>query len=37
MKGKFIIRIEDTDTKRNIEGGEQSQLENLKLARHGLG
>ena len=29
-KGKFIIRIEDTDTKRNIEGGEQSQLENLK-------
>lgn len=29
MKGKFIIRIEDTDTKRNMEGGEQSQLENL--------
>lgn len=28
-KGKFIIRIEDTDTKRNIAGGEQSQLENL--------
>ena len=24
--GKFIIRIEDTDTKRNIEGGEESQL-----------
>ncbi|WP_462412539.1 glutamate--tRNA ligase [Neobacillus sp. Marseille-QA0830] len=28
--GKFIIRIEDTDTKRNIEGGEQSQLKYLK-------
>jgi nondiscriminating glutamyl-tRNA synthetase len=28
--GKFIIRIEDTDTKRNIEDGEKSQLENLK-------
>jgi nondiscriminating glutamyl-tRNA synthetase len=28
--GKFIVRIEDTDTERNIEGGELSQLENLK-------
>ncbi|MCF7615751.1 glutamate--tRNA ligase [Bacillus sonorensis] len=28
--GKFIIRIEDTDRKRNIEGGEQSQLNYLK-------
>ena len=28
--GDFIIRIEDTDLKRNIEGGEASQLENLK-------
>ncbi|BAL61339.1 glutamate--tRNA ligase [Melissococcus plutonius] len=28
--GDFIIRIEDTDQKRNIEGGEKSQLENLK-------
>jgi nondiscriminating glutamyl-tRNA synthetase len=28
--GKFIIRIEDTDVKRNIEGGEQSQLTYLK-------
>ncbi|UII56051.1 glutamate--tRNA ligase [Cytobacillus spongiae] len=28
--GKFIIRIEDTDKKRNIEGGEQSQLDYLK-------
>jgi nondiscriminating glutamyl-tRNA synthetase len=28
--GKFIVRIEDTDLERNIEGGEQSQLENLK-------
>lgn len=30
QKGKFIIRIEDTDKKRNIEGGEQSQLKYLK-------
>ncbi|MCM0598254.1 glutamate--tRNA ligase [Periweissella fabalis] len=29
-KGKFIIRIEDTDLKRNIADGERSQLENLK-------
>ncbi|KKK37027.1 glutamyl-tRNA synthetase [Mesobacillus campisalis] len=28
--GKFIIRIEDTDLKRNIEGGEESQLHYLK-------
>lgn len=28
--GKFIIRTEDTDQKRNVEGGEQSQLEFLK-------
>ncbi|XJZ27416.1 glutamate--tRNA ligase [Bacillota bacterium Lsc_1132] len=28
--GKFIIRIEDTDKKRNVEGGEQSQLKYLK-------
>lgn len=28
--GEFIIRVEDTDKKRNIEGGEESQLENLK-------
>ncbi|MBG9982461.1 glutamate--tRNA ligase [Aerococcaceae bacterium DSM 111020] len=28
--GAFIIRTEDTDTKRNIEHGEQSQLDNLK-------
>ena len=28
--GKFIVRIEDTDTERNIEAGELSQLENLK-------
>ncbi|MBK0347975.1 glutamate--tRNA ligase [Aerococcaceae bacterium zg-ZJ1578] len=27
--GKFIIRIEDTDTKRNIAHGEESQLSNL--------
>jgi glutamyl-tRNA synthetase, bacterial family len=28
--GKFIIRIEDTDQKRNVEGGEESQLKYLK-------
>lgn len=28
-QGKFIIRIEDTDTARNITDGEKSQLENL--------
>ncbi|MFD2925258.1 glutamate--tRNA ligase [Halobacillus naozhouensis] len=28
--GKFIIRVEDTDAKRNVEGGEQSQLNYLK-------
>ncbi|NCU17575.1 glutamate--tRNA ligase [Pallidibacillus pasinlerensis] len=30
QNGKLIIRIEDTDEKRNIEGGEQSQLKYLK-------
>jgi nondiscriminating glutamyl-tRNA synthetase len=30
QNGKFIIRIEDTDQKRNIEGGEASQLQYLK-------
>ncbi|HHY71829.1 MAG TPA: glutamate--tRNA ligase [Bacillus bacterium] len=29
QNGKFIIRIEDTDVKRNVEGGEQSQLKYL--------
>lgn len=28
--GKFIIRIEDTDDKRNVAGGEESQLQFLK-------
>ena len=28
--GEFVIRIEDTDLKRNIEGGEKSQLDNLE-------
>ena len=28
--GEFIIRIEDTDLKRNIKNGEKSQLDNLK-------
>ncbi|MFE6169983.1 glutamate--tRNA ligase [Viridibacillus arvi] len=28
--GDFIVRIEDTDIERNIEGGEASQLDNLK-------
>ncbi|MGL4821014.1 MAG: glutamate--tRNA ligase [Bacilli bacterium] len=27
--GRFIVRIEDTDIERNIEGGEASQIENL--------
>ena len=31
--GKFIIRIEDTDTKRNIADGERSQLDNLMKVR----
>ena len=26
FNGKFIIRTEDTDDKRNVEGGEESQL-----------
>ncbi|WP_046176529.1 glutamate--tRNA ligase [Domibacillus indicus] len=30
LGGTFVIRIEDTDQKRNIEGGEQSQLNYLK-------
>ncbi|PEA54562.1 glutamate--tRNA ligase [Bacillus pseudomycoides] len=30
QNGKFIIRIEDTDVKRNIAGGEESQLTYLK-------
>ncbi len=30
MGGKFIIRIEDTDKKRNIAGGEESQLKYLR-------
>ncbi|WP_413627609.1 glutamate--tRNA ligase [Fructilactobacillus vespulae] len=29
-KGKFIIRIEDTDTSRNVADGEKSQLDNLR-------
>lgn len=30
LGGKFVIRIEDTDEKRNVVGGEQSQMEFLK-------
>ncbi|MDC3417772.1 glutamate--tRNA ligase [Aquibacillus salsiterrae] len=30
LGGKFIIRTEDTDEKRNVEGGEESQLSYLK-------
>ncbi|MGV3487042.1 MAG: glutamate--tRNA ligase [Tuberibacillus sp.] len=30
LGGKFIIRIEDTDVKRNVEGGEENQLDYLK-------
>lgn len=29
MGGDFIVRIEDTDTERNVEGGIESQLNNL--------
>lgn len=29
-KGQFIIRIEDTDIERNVEGGEVSQIRDLK-------
>ncbi|BDR56796.1 glutamate--tRNA ligase [Xylocopilactobacillus apis] len=29
MGGSFVIRIEDTDTKRNVADGEASQLDNL--------
>lgn len=28
--GTFVVRIEDTDLERNIEGGEASQLDNLR-------
>ena len=30
MGGEFIVRIEDTDIERNVEGGIESQLNNLK-------
>jgi glutamyl/glutaminyl-tRNA synthetase len=30
MDGDFLIRIEDTDTDRNIKEGEKSQLDNLE-------
>lgn len=30
QQGKFIVRIEDTDQKRNVEGGEANQLEFMK-------
>ncbi|EFM11516.1 glutamyl-tRNA synthetase [Paenibacillus curdlanolyticus YK9] len=30
LGGKFIIRIEDTDVKRNVAGGEESQLKYLQ-------
>lgn len=29
MNGDFILRIEDTDTERNVEGGIESQIDNL--------
>ena len=28
--GKFIVRIEDTDIERNVEGGEESQMNYLR-------
>ena len=34
--GKFIVRIEDTDIERNVEGGELSQLRKLKMVRYRL-
>jgi nondiscriminating glutamyl-tRNA synthetase len=30
QNGKFIVRIEDTDVKRNVQGGEENQLNYLK-------
>lgn len=30
MGGDFILRIEDTDTERNVEGGIESQIDNLE-------
>src|SRR5690625_2959077 len=30
QNGKMIVRIEDTDLKRNVEGGEQNQLRFMK-------
>jgi nondiscriminating glutamyl-tRNA synthetase len=30
QQGQFIVRIEDTDVKRNVEGGEASQLKFMK-------
>ncbi|PZW00578.1 glutamate--tRNA ligase [Metamycoplasma auris] len=29
FKGDFVFRLEDTDVARNVEGGEESQLDNL--------
>jgi glutamyl/glutaminyl-tRNA synthetase len=28
--GSFILRIEDTDVERNVEGGIESQIDNLE-------
>ena len=28
--GDFVVRIEDTDSKRNLKDGESSQFDNLK-------
>ena len=36
LDGKFIIRIEDTDVKRNVAGGEKP-IKILEMARYGLG
>lgn len=30
MGGQFILRIEDTDTAREVEGGEQNQIDGLE-------
>jgi glutamyl/glutaminyl-tRNA synthetase len=30
LGGEFIVRLEDTDTSRNVIGGEEEQIDNLK-------
>ena len=35
--GDFIVRIEDTDRKRNVDDAEEKLIDSLALARHGMG